>query len=232
MVIVLGNADEGEYVVGLFDKHLHRRVTTDEGETMRKVVTLLALIGTLGIHSAVLGQEKEPNSNVSITLSTLNLARPVLTDDQTRYNPAVELMGEFNLADKFGVAAIGNVGTAELRQIASGYNFTSVKFGIQGAYYPVGHFGKGMQLGLQAMRTQVFGEDSPEDYVVTAAANATSVAAFVGYKVIAGPGFTFVGQLGAGPRFLTASAASGGNSATVSELRPKIVLNLNVGWSL
>lgn len=200
---------------------------------MRKIVSFVAVVGLLVAFSVNAAAQSDGGSDkkVSLTISTLNLAKPVLSDDQVEYTPEVELMGEFNINDQFGVAGIANFGRAKFIDFADPLDLTVMKFGAQGAWYPVGHFGHGMQLGVQAMRTQWFGSGEVNGVDLQAAANATSIAGFVGYKIIAEPGFTFVAQAGGGPQFISAVASGGGSNAEAAEVAPKIIVNLNAGWS-
>lgn len=200
---------------------------------MRKYAAFIGVVFLVVSLSATAAAQSDggSDSRVSLTISTLNLAQPAISDEQVEYSPQIELMGEVNLNDQFGLAGIANFGRAKITLLADPLDATITKFGLQGAWYPVGHFGHGMQLGVQAMRTQWFGSDSIGNTDIEAAANATSVAAFVGYKIIADPGFTFVAQAGGGPRFISAVASSDNASEETSGVAPKILVNLNAGWS-
>jgi hypothetical protein len=200
---------------------------------MRKAATLISVFALfLAVSSNAAAQSSGgSDSRVSLTISTLNLAKPIISDESIEYSPEIELMGEVNINDKFGVAGIANFGRAKLVDFADPLDLNIAKFGLQGAYYPIGHFGHGMQLGVQAMRTQVFGSGDVQNIDLQAAANATSLAGFIGYKIISEPGFTFVAQAGGGPRFISAVASSDQNSESSSGVAPKIIVNLNAGWS-
>ncbi len=181
------------------------------------------------------GGEGGVAETVSLTLSLFNLAKPLLSSGDITFTPEYEVLAEFNIADIFGVAGLLNYGRGTIHLQGDEVDMNNLKFAVQGNWYPIGNFGDGMQLGLEVMHNRVFGSGDINQVDVQAAANATSVAGLIGYKLIAGPGFTFNGQLGGGPRFLAARAdASQGDadaSASQSGVVPKIILNVNLGWS-
>ena len=64
---------------------------------------------------------------------------------------------------------------------------------------------------------------------ISATAGGLAVGPFLGYKIIAGPGFTFDVQAGVEYMAVAASSSSG-STGSVKTVIP--LLNLNVGWSL
>jgi hypothetical protein len=187
-------------------------------------------------------QKQAGNDTISVTLSTLNLAQPLLSseDDVARikHTPHLEVMVEGKIAEKFGVAGFANYGRADIEyKIFDGaIDVDQISLGAQGLWYPVGHFGDGMQVGAHLDHSEAFtGQEQVEGVDLQANLNYTSVAGLIGYKTVIEPGLTIVGQVGGGPRFLhtRAEGSSGGAEASREDedVLPFILFNFNLGWS-
>jgi len=98
------------------------------------------------------------------------------------------------------------------------------ELGGQVCGYPVGSFEHGMQVGAEVLGLFAI---APVGTQSTATAGGVSAGPFVGYKVAARVGFTFMAQLGAQYTFV---GAQSGNQ-TASSQGFGVLLNLNVGWS-
>lgn len=174
-------------------------------------------------------------SRVSLSLSTINLARPLLSDTNISYGPEIQVHGEMNVGDPFGVAGILTWGHANAYIDSLIYPINVFRLGAQGLWYPFGTFDHGLHLGAQPMYTFSPDQGDVPDDQVRAAATGFSIAGLVGYKLVTSPGFTVLAQLGGGPRISTGSggADSQGEEATNQQMSigPKFIFNLNLGWS-
>lgn len=213
------------------------------------LATALAAVAMLFASADVRAASGESSSrevagkhNISVTLSALNLAQPLLSTEnevaKIKHSPHAEVMVEGNIAGTFGVAGIVNYGRADIeyKTLDGSIDIDQISLGAQGLWYPVGDFGDGMQLGVHADHSEVFtGPEQLEGVDVRANVDYTSVAGVIGYKTTVDPGFTIVGQLGGGPRFLhgRASGSSGNVEASTedSDVIPLVLLNFNLGWS-
>ncbi len=146
---------------------------------------------------------------VSLTFSPIHLILPVF-----------EVTGEFAVAPKISLAAILGVGSVS----SDGISATVFEVGGQFAYYLVGNFDHGMQLGAEVLYLGLSGDD-----VETSGTTAVGLAVgpFVGYKLATDFGFTFMAQLGV--EYVVARAESSSSSSSEKSFIP--LLNLNIGWS-
>lgn len=156
--------------------------------------------------------------------------------------PTFEAMVEAELLPEVSVALFGGGGSAALFDLPtfSSYRLTRLRYGLQTVWYPVGTFEHGMQLGGLIQRTQAVGvsefDTLPASYDDSAleprVVASTTLAPLVGYKVTSLTGLTLVTQAGVGARLLQGGATSGSlHLDGPSEIRPFLLLNLNLGWS-
>ncbi len=129
----------------------------------------------------------------------------------------VELLGEWRLTDKLGVAGLLGGGAAW----GPGYALPVFGVGAQALYYPVGRFDHGMQLGLEAHDGPLLAGVGPTGRPLTE--NDLLLAPVVGYKLATAPGFTLDLQGGVGWQLLL------GGTAVTTGLG--VDLRLNVGWT-
>lgn len=155
----------------------------------------------------------------SLTTSPIHLTFPVF-----------ELTGEYALAPKFGVAAIGGFGGMDVKNsVGNTVGLPVLELGLQANYYLVGDFGHGMQVGGELLWIKV---DPPKDEGVTVDVNGLAVGPMVGYKWAASFGLTFMAQ--AGYQFLFAKAEAedaNGQQVEGSSSTGVPLINLNLGWS-
>ncbi len=140
--------------------------------------------------------------HVSLTFSPLLLFLPI-----------AEVLTEFRLADKFGLAGVFGLGAP--------LNLLEFEVGTQFKYYLLGTFDHGMALGAQGLFLY---------YPVVDAAG-FAISPFVAYKIATNIGFTFEAQVGPSFNLYGASATLTGQSAAVNNGSIGLLLNLNVGWS-
>jgi hypothetical protein len=91
--------------------------------------------------------------------------------------PALQVMDETRIANKFGVAGIIGLGSLNGNML--------FQYGLQLRGYPVGSFDHGMSVGIEALNS---------DW--SKSADELSLGTFLGYKFSAGVGFTVDVQLG------------------------------------
>ena len=158
----------------------------------------------------------------SLTNSPIHLALPIF-----------EFTGEYAVAPKFGVAAIGGYGGMELEK-SDGFTVTKetipvLELGAQAMYYPWGDFNGGMQVGAELLWIKLF---IPEDEGVVVTANGVAVGPMLGYKWVMSFGLTFVVQ--GGYQFMFAQAKGVDNTGAEMESNVDAgipLINLNMGWS-
>lgn len=145
-------------------------------------------------------------------------------------------MGEANVLDRFGVAGLIGYGRATAHNLSEPYDINAFRVGIQGAWYALGDFDNGMQLGVQGLHRRFSVSDEIDGVQISSLANAVDVSGFIGYKAILGPGITLLAQAGGGVQFIMAEseAEQGQNSASAEgqTTLPAILFNLNLGWSI
>jgi hypothetical protein len=179
---------------------------------MTRAVAPGAFAGALLAFAGVAhGDDGRSMETVSITFSPVHLVLPVF-----------EVTGEVRAADRIGVAGILGGGSVDVEGLADRVSMFEV--GAQGRFYALGSFRHGLQVGGEAMYVHA----SAASGGVTATAAGVSLGGFVGYKWIAGIGFTFDGQLGYQVYGLGASSSEG---ETSEQSGHGVLLNLNVGWS-
>jgi hypothetical protein len=156
----------------------------------------------------------------SLTISPIHLAFPVF-----------ELTGEYALSPKFGAAGIFGIGSITT---PDAYNkdvkMPILELGGQAAYYLLGSFRHGLQVGGELLWIKV---SPPKDEGVTVAANGIAVGPMIGYKWAAGFGLTLLVQ--GGYEFLFAQAkATNANGEEIEASADSGVplINLNIGWSI
>lgn len=165
-----------------------------------------------------------PEHSVAITISPVHLIFPV-----------VEIMGEVKLLPNLSASLILGAGSLTIPATTGipQSKARAYEAGAQFVFYPVGDFEHGMQLGAEGLFAYVDGAVKPTNggADIVYGGKALSTGAFLGYKVSAGIGFTFVAQLGAAYTSVLAEAAQSTIqvSATKSGISP--LLNLNVGWA-
>jgi hypothetical protein len=113
----------------------------------------------------------DPTKAFSLTVSPLHLLMST-----------GEFTGEFQLAQKHGLAAIAGFGTPDGVEV--------LEIGASYRYYVLGNFDRGMQLGGELLMAGAV--DASIDDVLPVPS------AFIGGKFTAGAGFTLDGQLGVG----------------------------------
>lgn len=204
------------------------------------IVALIGLSGTPALAASSDDGKESENSNgadyrVSALVSGFNLLKPVLSDEQVSYAPEVQLHGEVRLFDSFSTAAVLTYGSASSQFGDAQVDFGIYRAGLQALFYPLGNFDRGMQVGIQGLYETTSFDEQVDGVQLRAGVDGVSLAVLVGYKLIVDPGFTIGAQLGGGPHFLEGSAAAsvGDVEASTSSntIRPKVVVNLNLGWS-
>lgn len=149
--------------------------------------------------------------SVAITISPVHLVIPM-----------AEVTVEARVADRFGIAAIAGIGS--FRDAVTDTRIALYEGGASARYYALGSFGKGLQVGAEAV--YVFAATDNTDVEVRAAGLALSP--FVGAKWTHSSGFTLEGQGGVSFMALRAKAETGAMSER-SGIGP--MLNLNLGYS-
>lgn len=184
--------------------------------------TLGIALTTLALTSPSIARadiEPDPQHDVSLTFSPAHFILPMF-----------EAQAEFRLNPTLGLAFIAGFGGVSVES-SDGTSASASVFdiGAKLAWYAVGDFEEGLQVGVEVLYVGVSG-DAEDDFDGSSfAGNGLSLAPFIGYKIVADVGFTFEAQLG--PALVIASAEdSDGDSASETSLLP--MLNLNVGWSL
>lgn len=159
-------------------------------------------------------EDDGPRHIISVTISPLHLILPF-----------VELVGEYRLMDEVGLALV--VGGGSLSSPNIDYNVNIFQLGVQGNYYFFGDFDHGAHAGVDILGMRA----SASDGGIDASATSGLLGIFLGYKVIASFGVTFVIQAGIQHTVILAEATDGTTSVeqTASGLGP--LLNLNLGWS-
>ena len=146
---------------------------------------------------------------VSLTFSPVHLSLPM-----------VEVTAEYNVAPHAGIAVIGGVGKVTSGSVTA----SAYEAGGQFNYYLLRHF-TGLHAGVEAMYMHL--DNVNIDSSVTA--GGLSVGPYLGYKIAASFGLTFIAQLGVD--FLAVKASSTMSAQTVSDRTVFPLLNLNLGWS-
>ncbi len=165
--------------------------------------------------------------SLTATLSTLNLTRPLRSSGEVTYSPEFQMLAEFNITDRFGVAGLVSYGrtTLEARDTDARAAADEFAVGVQGLLYPFGAFGHGMQLGLQFRHPWTTMHTLAGDPDWKSRTTLVDGMGLVGYKIATPIGFTFNAQLGAGAEMTSISE----NDPWT--LEPVSMFNLNVGWS-
>jgi len=184
--------------------------------------TLAAFSLTLALTSPALAandygaaaDETESTHAIAVTISPIHLALPVF-----------EVQVEAKIAPLMSVSGIVGYGSVSVSDGLTDDTFDAFELGAQFAYYALGDFDHGLQLGVEALYVGVSADADSEFSGVFGRGLALSP--FVGYKVAADFGLTFMAQLG--PMFSLISAESGETSDDESVVG--VLLNLNLGWS-
>ena len=154
-----------------------------------------------------------PEARFTVSISPVHLALPV-----------GELMAEYNVNGKLGVAGILGAGSLTVEDsLGSEVKGTVFEVGAQGNYYLWGGFRKGLHVGAEALYLYA----DMESNGVTAKGAGLSVSGYVGYKHTFSFGLALILQLGYG--YTVVSAESEGESD--SDSKGQLLLNLNVGWT-
>jgi len=186
---------------------------------MTRLLTALSLVALLASPAAAyratpVGATQHDLHDVAITISPIHLILPVF-----------ELQGEFRVGEQVSVSAILGFGSVSVTDSFDTDRFSVFEIGGQFAYYALGDFDHGLQLGLELLYLGVSADADSEFGGVFGRGLAASP--FVGYKVAADFGLTFCAQLG--PALFLVSAES--DETTESESAVGVMLNLNLGWS-
>lgn len=184
---------------------------------MRLLVPALALL----LLPATAHADEEKTRLASVTFSPIHLVFPI-----------VEVTAEFAVTPKIGVAGILGAGTVKLEN-SRGETVERLRAWELGAhfnYYVIGSFDHGMQLGVEALYLKVTRPEGSSDQISVSGAG-LALGPYAGYKIIAGPGFTFEANLGVQYVAVRAEASSTTASTSASERRVIPLVNLNVGWS-
>lgn len=181
---------------------------------MKRILSILAAVGAMvSATASAQSASDDVQHNVSVTISPIHLALPV-----------IELTGEYRITPKMGAAAILGAGsvTAENSE-----KVTVIEVGGQFAYYALGTFIHGLQVGAEAIYLYANADQANIDV----SGNGLAIGPFLGYKIATNIGFTFVAQ--GGVQYVTAKASATDGTNTASESDKDIIplLNLNVGWS-
>ena len=162
--------------------------------------------------------EPDPQHTVSLTFSPIHLILPVF-----------EAQAELRLDPQIGLAVIGGIGAVSVDTTDGSASALVFEVGAKFAWYAVGDFEEGMQLGLEVLYVGVSGDGEDELDDVKFVGSGIGISPFIGYNIVADVGFTFEAQVG--PAFIIATASSSdGDSASEVGIGP--MLNLNIGWSL
>ncbi len=168
--------------------------------------------------------------DVSLTISPFHLAAPIF-----------ELMGEFRVNDKVGIAVIGGVGQITLENACTTFNgfvigcsaskYNAFEAGAQGAYYFLGDFNHGMQIGAEVLYVHIASNGGlGGNAKISGNGEGLAVSPFVGYKYVAPVGLTLLAQVGPSLLAIRGEAASGTTTGSSSSA-VGLMLNLNAGWS-
>jgi hypothetical protein len=179
------------------------------------MLSLFTLVSLAPLAASHAGTER----SFSLTISPFHLAMPIY-----------EFTGEYALSPNFGVAAIGGYGSTELEYSdGSTKDIGILELGAQAAYYVLGDFQGGLQVGGEVLWIKPF---LPKEGDVTVSVNGLAVGPMVGYKWVAGFGLTLFIQGGYEFVFAGAKAEnSRGEEAEASGEGGTPLLNLNAGWS-
>jgi len=175
----------------------------------------LGVASLLVLSTGVALAEDQREEVTSITFSPLHLIAPV-----------IELQGEYKVIDHLGVSLIGGYGWPE----SDGIDFQLFEAGTQVMGYPLRKF-RSLQLGAELVYIHVWA-DGVGDTDASGFAGGVAVGPLVGFKFIAGPGFT--GFVQGGVSFVVAHAEASDNTGASDTEDDSAVLpnlNLNVGWS-
>jgi len=98
-------------------------------------------------------------------------------------------------------------------------------------WYPLRKF-RSLELGAEAMYVHVSTTEPVGDYDATAVGGGVAIGPLVGFKFIAGPGFTGFVQLGVSYAVIHAEANDNTGATASDDVNDFLVnLNLNLGWS-
>lgn len=156
---------------------------------------------------------------LTITISPFHLVAPIF-----------EFTGEYALSPKFGAALIGGYGGLKIKNsLNNEVEIPVLEIGGQAAYYVLGSFRHGMQVGAELLWIKV---SPPKDQGVTVAANGIAIGPMIGYKWVARFGLTLLAQGGYELLFAQAKARDvNGQELEASTDTGIPLVNLNIGWS-
>jgi hypothetical protein len=138
--------------------------------------------------------------------------------------PVGEVMAEYNVNGKLGVAGILGAGSVTVEDaLGSEVTGTVFEVGAQGNYYLWGGFRKGLHVGAEALYLYA----DMESGGVTATGAGLSLSGYLGYKHTFSFGLALILQIGYG--YTVVSAESEGESD--SDSKGNLLLNFNVGWT-
>lgn len=153
---------------------------------------------------------------VSITVSPVHLLMPM-----------AEVTGEFRLAPQVGIAAIVGIGKVSSDSVS----VPLYEFGAQARYYVTGDFDSGLHLGGEALFLGASSDQSVQGVEVNVSATGLQLSGFAGYKHTFPFGLVLEGQLGYGAVVVGATATAGEASASDSQSKGAVLLNLGVGFA-
>ncbi|TNF23677.1 MAG: hypothetical protein EP329_26910 [Deltaproteobacteria bacterium] len=187
---------------------------------MTRLLTAFALVALLAAPAAAYPHgpggyvEESVAHEVAITISPIHLVLPVF-----------EVQAEIRATEQVSASVILGFGSVKVSDGFTTDSFSVFEIGGQVAYYALGDFDHGLQLGAELLYLGVSAEAGSEFEGVFG--RGLSLAPFVGYKVAADFGLTFCAQIG--PAIFLVSAQS--DTASESDSDVGVMLNLNLGWS-
>ena len=177
---------------------------------MQHVLAAMTAAGLISAAPAASAQDTTQH-DVSVTFSPIHLLLPVL-----------ELQGEFKLSPQMSTSAILGFGKAS--DDAGTIDATVFEIGGQFTYYLVGDFDHGMQLGAEVLFLYLSDENATPGGVF---GGGLSIGPYIGYKIAADFGLTFMAQVGAS--FVAVAASGNGTTESADMIGP--LVNVNLGWS-
>jgi hypothetical protein len=171
----------------------------------RSLMASFVLLGSVSIAHA---EEPKP-LHASVTFSPIHLILP-----------AAELTLEVAVDPKFGVAAIGAIGSVQ--PVGSNDRVFVYEVGVSPRYYVVGNFRQGVELGAEALYVHASADNQFSGS--TLKAEGLALGPYAGYKWVSSFGLTLEAQLG-----VSYFVIRGDVSDDTSRVAP--ILNLQVGWS-
>lgn len=172
---------------------------------------------------------EKPTRYVSLTLSPIHLALPVL-----------EATLEVRPTEHLGIAVVGGIGKAPPVVVGqtgaffdNGERYAVKEIGGQLLFYPLSKF-DGLVLGGEIQRVTVSGTTTVETQSVDVRGSALALGPLIGGKWIHESGFTLFGHLGVQRLWLQGESTAQGQTVSLSDNDTRKwwpLVNLNAGWS-